>query len=173
VVKGALHQSIYKQKGVSEVDHTKSKGNIAGYYDQNILEHVDSVWPPHDFRKSCNLQTLEHRVPMRQGDSYYMPCDWIHDVEIDGNTATSKPAISLFLSSEYLVMPHVYMTKPMADFHNKNPDIKRTGSPIPEKAWHNKLKAISAYLRGESETLNLNEIVNHKGEYAFFNVNNK
>ena len=99
-----------------------------------------------------------------------MPCDWIHDVEVNEQEARLTPTISLFLSSEYMVMPHVYMAPLMAEFHDQNPDIKRTGKPIPEEAWHAKLRAIAAYLRGQSKNLDLNGIVNHRGEYAFFNV---
>jgi len=166
VVKGVMHQSIYAQN--DNVART-STGND-GRYSQTPLEHVDGVWPPHNFRETCTLKTLEHRVMLRQGDSYHMPCDWIHDVEIDGNTAVSKPTVTLFLSSEYMVMPHVYMTKAMADFHKENPGIKTNGVPISESAWHDKIKAIAGYLRGESATLNLNRIVRFPGEYAFFHV---
>lgn len=167
VVKGAMHQSIYAQHDAVESVST----NSADRYSQTALEHVDGVWPPHDSRETRTLKTLEHRVLLREGDSYHLPCDWIHDVEIDGDTAVSKPTITLFFSSEYMVMPHVYMTKAMADFHERNPDIKRNGIPISENAWHAKLKAIARYLRGESTTLDLNEIVKYPGEYAFFHVN--
>lgn len=171
IVKGTMRQSIYKQRDARTPRAAVDANNkIAGYYDQGGLVHVDGIWPPHDFHETSGLQTLEHRVLMKEGDSYYMPCDWIHDVEFDADTAASKPSISLFSSSEYVVMPHVYMTPTMADFHSQNPDIKRNGAPISEDAWHKKLKAISAYLRGESETLDLNKIVNWRGEYAFFNV---
>ena len=167
VVKGVMHQSIYAQN--NNVGLTPKDSNDR--YGRTTLEHVDGVWPPHDFRETRTLETLEHRVLLNEGDSYYMPCDWIHDVEIDGDTAVSKPTITLFFSSEYMVMPHVYMTKAMADFHERNPDIKRNGIPISENAWHAKLKAIARYLRGESTTLDLNEIVKYPGEYAFFHVN--
>jgi len=90
VVKGVMHQSIYAQN--DDVGGTSTDGR----YSQIPLEHVDGVWPPHDFRETCTLKTLEHRVMLKQGDSYHMPCHWIHDVEIDGNTAVSKPAITLF-----------------------------------------------------------------------------
>ncbi|MEX0909825.1 MAG: hypothetical protein WDZ75_00860 [Candidatus Paceibacterota bacterium] len=169
IVKGNIHQSIYRQKSNNTL-HIDKPETVPGYYDKNKLLHVDGVWPPHDFQQDCDIETLEHRVPMNEGDSYYMPCNFIHDVEVGKKIARSKPTISLFLSSEYIVMPHVYMTKTMSDFHEANPDIKRMGTPIPEDAWHKKLKAISAYLRGESETLDLNEIVNWKGKYAFHNV---
>ncbi len=170
IVKGNMHQSIYRQKSEDATSIDNKPKAIPGYYDKNKLLHVDGVWPPHDFQQDCSIETLEHRVLMNEGDSYYMPCNFMHDVEVSRTIALSKPTISLFLSSEYMVMPHVYMTKAMYDFHEANPDIKRMGAPIPEDAWHKKLKAISAYLRGESETLNLNEIVKWKGTYAFHNI---
>ena len=172
IVKGSIHQNIYVQEPTSDSELTGGGTPDDGYYSEEPLEHVDGVWPPHDFSEPRNLKTKERRVQLSEGDSYYMPCNWIHDVEVDGNLAATRPTISLFLSSEYLVMPHVYMTEQMVDYHNQNPDIKETGFPISEDAWHNKLKLLSAYLRGESETLDLNEVVNHKGTYAFFNVNN-
>lgn len=166
VVKGTMHQSIYAQSSIDAVSPPEGKHR----YGHVPLEHVDGVWPPHEFRETCALKTLEHRVTLTQGDSYYMPCHWIHDVEINKTIASTKPTITLFLSSEYMVMPHVYMTKAMADFHSKNPDIKKNGVPIPESAWHRKLAAISGYLRDEPGTLNLNDIVDYRGEYAFFNT---
>ncbi|MCB1236673.1 MAG: hypothetical protein KDM91_16520, partial [Verrucomicrobiae bacterium] len=99
IVKGCLHQSIYSQ--TQEGDPTPQ----IGHYGSLTFEHVDGVWPPHSFHGTCRLATREHSVELREGDSYYMPCDWIHDVEVDGEIARTKPAISLFLSSEYLVMP--------------------------------------------------------------------
>jgi len=166
VVKGTLHQSIYIQN--EENTNQVYKEDYESHYRNIPLEHVDGVWPPHEFKDTQNITTKEHRVRLNQGDSYYMPCDWIHDVEIDGHIASTKPTITLFLSSEYLVMPHVYMSQQMADYHHENPDIKKNGQPISEKAWHEKLSAISSYLKGESENLDLNKIVDFKGEYAFF-----
>lgn len=161
VVKGEFWQSIYAPR-------SEAPDRVRGYYDGTPLEHVDSVWPPHYFRRSQILDTLEHRVSLKQGDAYYMPCDWIHDVEVDAEIAMRSPAITLFLSSEYMVMNDVYMTRAMIEYHDAHPDIKGEARPIPEEAWHEKLRAISAYLRGESPTLSLNEIVGWNGEYGFF-----
>lgn len=167
VVKGNMHQSIYKQLGKNDAKNFSS--DESGYYNNRELEHVDGVWPPHEFQTKANIKILEHRVALKEGDSYYMPCNWIHDVEIDANMATNKPTITLFLSSEYLVMPHVYMLKSMSEYHKENPNIKQNNAkPISEDSWHKKLNSISAYLRGDSETLDLNSIVNYDGEYAFF-----
>ena len=163
VVKGKLHQSLYSHDaGADEV-------MVPGYYDDIPLRHVDGVWPPHDFSREQKLRTREHRVPISAGESYYMPCDWIHDVEIDRTTASSAPAISLFMSSEYLVMPHVYISGTMQEYHKANPDIKKSAKPISPDAWHNKLNALSRYIRGDAQTLDLNEIVNFNGTYAFYN----
>lgn len=142
----------------------------AGYYDGIPLQHVDGVWPPHAFRNTVLLRTLEHRVQLQAGDVYYMPCGWIHDVEVDARRAVLHPPITLFLSSEYTVMPDVYMTGAMADFHEAHPQVKSLGTAIPEGRWHDKLKAISDYLRGHCDHLNLNEIVRHDGNYAFFHL---
>lgn len=162
VVKGSLHQSIYEQIEVNSLT------NHIGYYNGAELNHVDGVWPPHDYQSKCCLKTNEHRVLLNEGDSYYMPCDMIHDVEINSEIAVTKPTITLFLSSEYLVMPHVYMIDSMKEYHKNNPDIKKAGKPISEESWHKKLESLSKYLRGESQTIDLNEIVQYEGEYAFF-----
>ena len=172
LVVGSMHQSIYRQIDCNEEDNlgTKQEEHRKHYYSNTTLEHVDGVWPPHRFRETCRLKTLEHRVTLRSGDSYYMPCNWIHDVEIDRSLADYKPTITLFLSSEYMVKPHVYMASSMADFHKEHPDLKKNAKPISENSWHDKLKAIATYLRGETDTLNLNKIVRHTEEYAFFHV---
>ncbi len=171
IVMGNMHQSIYKQIDCNEENNLSvNQDAYRGRYSNTTLEHVDGVWPPHRFRETCRLKTLEHRVKLRAGDSYYMPCNWIHDVEIDRNLATSKPTITLFLSSEYMVKPHVYMAKSMADFHEEYPDLKKNAKPISADSWHDKLKTIAAYLRGETDTLNLNKIVKHTEKYAFFHV---
>lgn len=168
VVKGSLHQSIYTQneEGTKEVH----RDDYHSHYLNTPLEHVDGVWPPHDFKETCTLTTKEHRILLNEGNSYYMPCSWIHDVEINGLLASTKPTITLFLSSEYLVMPHVYMIESMSEYHYKNPTIKSNGRPISADAWYEKLSAVSGYLKGESENLDLNSIINFQGEYAFFHV---
>ncbi|MHB1769710.1 MAG: hypothetical protein ACYCPH_01360 [Minisyncoccota bacterium] len=94
VVRGAMYQSIYAQNDDVGLTSTSS----ADRYSETALEHVDGVWPPHYLRETRTLKTLEHRVLLKEGDSYHMLCDWIHDVEIDGNIAASKPTITLFLS---------------------------------------------------------------------------
>lgn len=162
VVTGRMQQSIYRQ--VASVLPRR------GRYADVALEHVDGVWPPHDHQSTVGLDVLEERVVLAPGDTYYMPCDMIHDVEIDPVAAVETPTITLFLSSEYMVMPHVYMTRSMIDYHIANPNIKTLASPIPTQSWHAKLEAISNYLTGRSKTLRLPDIVQFDGEYAFFHI---
>jgi hypothetical protein len=94
----------------------------------------------------------------------------IHDVEIDPVAAVETPTITLFMSAEYMVMPHVYMARSMADYHERYPSIKTLAKPIPPASWHAKLEALSKYLAGHSSTLRLPEIVQFDGEYAFFHI---
>lgn len=167
VVRGDMKQSIYTPR-------RNLKSKVSGRYATQPLEHVDGVWPPHDVRETCGIDTLEESVPLKAGESYYMPCDWIHDVEINKSQAADQPTITLFLSSEYLVMPHVYMAPQMADFHEQNPAVKtEQAKAVSKEVWHQKLEALSAYLRGESKTLDLKKVVQYKGEYAFFHVSDK
>jgi hypothetical protein len=162
VVKGSMRQSIYCQVDTELLRH--------GRYSDVSLEHVDGVWPPHDYQSPAALHTVEERVLLAPGDSYYMPCGMIHDVEIDPEVAIQTPTITLFLSSEYMVMPHVYMARSMADHHAKHPDIKASAKPISSQSWHAKLEALSNYLCGRSPNLRLPEIVQFDGEYAFFHL---
>ena len=164
---GEMHQSIYNQDGEERTSDAASP-TYAGRYDGTVLEHVYGVWPPHYGREPGRVVTREARVVLRAGDSYYMPCDTIHDVEIDARTASTRPTITLFLGSEAVVKPHVYMAPAMADFHDANPDLECTGRALSPDAWKEKLSLVSAYLRGLSPTLTLQSVVNHNGEYAFF-----
>jgi len=162
VVKGSMRQSIYRQ-----VDAASPR---RGRYADVALEHVDGVWPPHDHRSTVGLDVLEERVVLGPGDTYYMPCDMIHDVEIDPVAAAQTPTITLFMSSEYMIIPHAYMARSMADYHFAHPNIKALASPIPPQSWHAKLEALSNYLTGRSMTLSLPDIVQFEGDYAFFHI---
>src|SRR5688572_23150444 len=102
VSQGRMHQSIYTQGRAND-------GQGEGRYDGVLLEHVDGVWPEHIHRSTCEIATIEQSVALGAGDSYYLPCDMIHDVEIDATVAVNKPAITLFLCAEAVVKPHVYM----------------------------------------------------------------
>ncbi len=160
---GIMRQSIYTQgrtKGIQD----------EGRYDNVRLEHVDGVWPEHLYRSTCELRTTEQSVVLKAGDSYYLPCDMIHDVEFDATVAATTPAITLFLASEATVKPHVYIAASMADAHDADPHMKEQGGALPPDAWEAKLEAVSAYLRGEHAVLCLDEIVKYNGEYAFFHT---
>ncbi|HEY5835774.1 MAG TPA: hypothetical protein VIW71_18095 [Streptomyces sp.] len=157
---GVMRQSIYAQASATP--------GCEGRYDGVRLEHVDGVWPEHQYRATCELSTLEKSVELTAGDSYYLPCDVIHDVEFDAKVATATPAVSLFLCSEAVVKPHVYMAATMADAHDANPALKAQGGALTPEAWQAKLAAVSAYLRGQRSTLSLDDIVDYDGEYAFF-----
>jgi hypothetical protein len=172
IVMGEMRQSLYFQSSGRSDEGRPAPSGVPGTYDGIPLEHVDGVWPPHLHRTTCDVRTLEHRVKLSAGDSYYMPCDWIHDVEVDREAASARPAVSLFLSSESIVMPHVYMLPSMVELQEQNPDLKRSGSAISEGAWHAKLEALAAYLRGEAD-LDLDSIVRHRGRYAFFHCRSK
>ncbi len=164
---GSMRQSIYTQNPTGEVRVVVGR---EGRYDGVLLEHVDGVWPPHGQQSSCEVGTLEARVLLQAGDSYYMPCDKIHDVEIDARTAGRTPAITLFLASEAVVKPHVYMAQSMVDMHEACPHLRHEGQALPPEAWHAKLTAVASYLRGEQSTLSLDDIVNYDGDYAFFHA---
>lgn len=165
---GDLRQSLYAQRSSEADGATRGAGESPGRYDGVGLEHVDGVWPPHREREPAEVLTLESRVLLSAGDSYFMPCDRIHDVEVDATTARTRPAITLFLASEAAVKPHVYMSEAMATFHAENPRLKYGGQALPSADWHAKLQAVAAYLRGEEATLSLDDIVKYEGEYAFF-----
>lgn len=160
---GTMRQSIYRQ---GCADGT----GVEGRYDGVSLEHVDGVWPEHHYRSTCELTTVEQSVAVGPGDSYFLPCDVIHDVEFNVDVAATAPAITLFLASEVVVKPHVYMAASMADAHDAEPQLKEQGSALSQSAWNQKLEAVSAYLRGEQDTLRLDDIVNHRGKYAFFHA---
>jgi len=85
-------------------------------------------------------------------------------------TNSTTPAITVFLASESLALPHVYMAKSMADYHAKHPNILKLARPLTPGSWEAKLKATAAYLRGETATLRLGDIVKAESEYAFFHV---
>lgn len=165
VAVGTLHQSYYEQIDLDQVDGT---ADLPGRYAGSILEHVDGVWPPHTRRSRCGLRTIEDRVELAAGQSYAMTCEQIHDVEVEVATGRSQPAVTLFLSTEAIVLPHVYMASSMLDFHDSTPSIERAGTPLAVEAWSAKLEAVAAYLRGSITTLDLAPVVDHTNEYAFF-----
>jgi hypothetical protein len=160
---GTMRQSIY-------VPAEPAAPRGEDRYDGVPLEDVDNVWPPHHEQHTVRLKTVEDRITLRPGDSYYMPTHRIHDVEVDIKEALTTPAITVFLASETLVVPHVYMAKSMADYHAEHPDILKLAQPLTPDSWDAKLRATAAYLRGETATLRLDDIVKSESEYAFFHV---
>lgn len=168
LIVGTLHQCIYQQK--EKNSSNSSSLDLKGQYNNISLEHVHGVWPPHDIAEKSLVNSLEHRIEMNPGDSYYMAANSIHDVQVDQIVAKSAPAITLFLRSESYVKPHVYMAPAMAEFHSKNPDLKNQGYPLKASDWHKKLFLVADYVRGNSLTLDLSEVVKYNNEYAFFHV---
>jgi len=168
IVKGELHQSLY----VDQLDKKRVNENrVAGYYDSVPLIHSDGVWPPHSFEIEARVETIEHRTCFRKGDSYYMPANWIHDVEIDGDRALRQPTITLFLSTEYITMPHVYVHESMVKYHNDKPTLKSDNSgPISLEKWNKKIDSLINYIGNEEAELNLPSIIEYDKEYAFFHV---
>lgn len=165
VVTGTMYQSTYLPHGGVQA---KANDRRPGRYDGVMLDHVDGVWPTHEHRIPTAIETID-RIELRSGDSYFMPCNRIHDVEVVRSVAVTTPAITLFMPSEGVVMPHAYMSEEMVDFHEAHPDyVNTTARPLPPEAWHAKLEAVSRYLRGDSSTLNLDQIVKYDGEYGFF-----
>jgi hypothetical protein len=160
---GEIRQSIYSQQEVVKTLQPKAIGR----YDGITLSHVQSVWPPHVNESPAAIVTLEDRALVSVGQSYYMPCNVIHDVEVDTVRARTRPAITLFLRSEAVVKPHVYMVPSMLKYHSENPNLKNSGQPLQEKDWDAKLSLVSAYLRGKCDLV-LDDIVSETNSYAFF-----
>jgi hypothetical protein len=160
VTVGNIHQSIYSQQ--------RAKQSGPGRYDGRVLEHVDCVWPPHTNRTASEVITLEDRLELREGDSYYMPCNWIHDVEVDIEASKKRPAITLFLSTEFIVKPHVYLPKQLADYHDANPLLHTKAAALSVDKWKAKMKMLSLYIGGEIPLLELAELIEYQDEYAFF-----
>lgn len=164
VVRGELHQTRYEQMTGA------TSGSRSRRYPNTEFSHVDGVWPPHMKSEKAALVELESRVRMVEGDSYFMPCNWIHDFDVDLEAAFAKPTITLFLSSEFIVMPHVYMAQSMEKFHRKHPNLKKSATALPEKTWDKCFEEISSYLRGEVGILRLNSTISYAGEYAFLHT---
>ncbi|WP_163380171.1 hypothetical protein [Cyclobacterium sp. SYSU L10401] len=162
VLKGRVHQSTYYP-----CKNEDSASSSISTYKGFGFEHVDGVWPPHTNKNKCYLKTLEHRVLIEEGGAYFMPLEVVHDVQVEKNVASKTPAISLFFASEYYSPAHVYTTKEMIDFHNRNPFLKYEGSKLSSSQWEKKLIYISEYLLNTRETLNLNPIVKHRKSYSF------
>ena len=160
---GAMRESVYQ-----ETSAPAPTGSADRYQDVD-LERVDGVWPPHREYARRRLRTIEDRVDLAQGQSYFMSPDMIHDVEVDRATSADRPAITFFLCAETTQVPNSYMVPSMAEFHRDNPDLTRQGKPLDLEAWDAKLDATARYLRGETDYLRLGEIVKCGSSYAFMN----
>jgi hypothetical protein len=88
---GAMRESVYQETSASA-----PTGSTDRYQDVDI-ERVDGVWPPHREYARRRLRTIEDRVDLVQGQSYFMSPDMIHDVEVDRATSADRPAITFFL----------------------------------------------------------------------------
>ncbi|PZR39738.1 MAG: hypothetical protein DI538_06185 [Azospira oryzae] len=170
VVTGQMHQSIYTQHDTSYDLNNNKFPTGKGRYHNIDLDHVHGVWPPHDIQEKSKLRTLEERVELNAGDSYYMSGDMLHDVQINSAIAQHQPAITLFLRAESFIKPHVYMAASMAEFHTANPELKTQGYPLAENDWYQKLEVVADYVRGKNTTLNLADIVRYDNDYAFFHT---
>jgi hypothetical protein len=160
---GAMRESIYQETSAP------APGGSADRYQDVDLERVDGVWPPHREYARRRLRTVEDRVDLVQGHSYFMSPDMIHDVEVDRATSADRPAITFFLCSETTQVPNSYMVPLMAQFHRGHPDLTRQGKALDLEAWDAKLDATARYLRGETDYLRLGEIVKCGSSYAFMN----
>jgi hypothetical protein len=144
VVAGTMYQSTYRPA----TEEASSRG--VGRYAAVSLVRVDRTWPPHEHREQAWLETVEDRVPLRTGDSYFLPSDLIHDVEMDLTTSASDPAITLMLSAESTVLADVYLEQSMLDFHDAHPGLKDADCAMPFPVWNTILEKTAAYLRGGS-----------------------
>jgi hypothetical protein len=163
ISKGEFRQSIYRQNDEPEAEQF-------GRYVGTSLEKVDGVWPPHRTREAATLTTIEHRVLLKSGDSYFMPYDAIHDVEVSRSVSLSEPTVSLFLPCEAIVKPRVFMAPALADYQDENPSLKDRGFALSPEVWMQKLDALIAYLDGSSAKLELGNILGCNEEYGFMHV---
>jgi hypothetical protein len=170
VSKGEIRQSIYIQDDQVPDEASREDGRRYHRYDGVTLERVDGIWPPHSERSPVRLKTLEDSVVLRAGDSYFLPYYAIHDVELDRESALVTPTITMFMPSEAIVKPRAYIAQSMADYHEQDPDLKAGGRPLTINQWRRKLDAVAAYLRGESKSLRLGEIVQCGSTYGFMHM---
>jgi len=167
---GEMHQSIYAESGVNDLTRELPPADHQKRYDGVVLQRVDGVWPPHQEYRPARLDTLEERVLLQAGHSYFMPCDAIHDVEVNRAVAERQPAITLFMCAEAIVKPHAFMAPEMADYHRRHPELKEEAQALTMEQWQSKLSAVIAYLRRQSQTLKLGEVVQCGTTYSFMHV---
>ena len=80
-----MRESVYQEASASA-----PTGSACRYQDVD-LERVDGVWPPHRDYARRRLRTIEDRVDLVQGQSYFMSPDMIHDVEVDRAPSADRP----------------------------------------------------------------------------------
>lgn len=160
---GKLRQSVYQVK-----EYAGRTGH--GRYDGVTLRSVDGVWPPHQRAQPTELETVEERVELTEGDSYFLPYTIIHDVEVSASEALTSPAITLFMASESLDLANVYMAEAMVQYHEANPDLLMKARPMSKADWENKLIMLADYLQGKASALRLSDLVDADTDYAFFHV---
>lgn len=165
VAVGEMHQSIYTE------DEGAPIADGSGRYDGMELERVDGVWPPHQEYLPSRLRTVQDRVRLCADNSYFMPPQAIHDVEIDSEQASQTPTITLFLCAEATVKPRAYLAPQMAEYHRSHPQLKDTARALSVTQWQQKLSMVARYLTGQSSTLQLDEVVGCDGStYGFMHV---
>ncbi|MFF9212897.1 MULTISPECIES: hypothetical protein [unclassified Streptomyces] len=160
VATGQMHQSLYRE----------AQPAVGQRYAGVELQRVDGVWPPHEEYRGVRLATVEERVLLQAGDSYYMPPEAIHDVEVDSGQAARTPAVTLFLCAEATVKPRAYLVPAMARFHENHPELKDEAVALTTSQWQEKLKRVARYLRGQSEELVLDDVVDCATSYAFMHI---
>ncbi|WP_329057951.1 hypothetical protein [Amycolatopsis sp. NBC_01480] len=161
---GEMRQSIYEESA-------EPRPAAAGdRYQDVVFERVDGVWPPHQEYEPSRLRTVEDRLRLEQGESYFMSTDLIHDVEVDRAAAADRPAITVFLCAETTRIARSYMVGSMAEFHRRNADITDRAKALAPEEWDAKLDATARYLRGEADHLRLGEVFECGSSYAFMNI---
>lgn len=165
---GSLRESIYC---ADEVASTSVADDASSYrYAGVTLQQVDGVWPPHESYKPTHLRTNEDRVLLEEGQSYFLSCSAIHDVEVDRSQAAATPAITLFLCAEATMKPSAYLANDMAEYHRQNPFIKDVAVPLSAAEWDAKLVAVVDYLRGDSSQLRLDRVITCNSDYGFMHI---
>jgi len=161
---GEMWQSVYEE--ISEPTSVAEDDR----YGEVVFERVDGIWPPHREYEASRLRTVEDRLLLKPGESYFMPTDLIHDVEVDRATAIDRPTITLFLCAETTQVPKAYMVPSMAEFHRSNPGITDAAKALNPEEWDAKLDATARYLRGDVDHLRLGEVFQCGSSYAFMNI---
>lgn len=165
VSSGEMRQSIYVE------DAGESSPDLEdGRYQGVLLERVDGLWPEHDEYEPRQLKTVEHRVELKAGQSYYVATDAIHDVEIDFATAMDAPTITLMLASETTDIAKAYLEPEMAEFHRLHPDVKDGATALDPAEWRAMMTAAARYLRGETDHLRLQDIFECNSTYGFIHI---